>query len=295
MGDQVTGWNVTKGLAKHNVTRDAISAPQSLTARCIEFVSYRAGAKSERSGSLGWHSDGETLLTMAVMLSASSDFSGGAIEFMNDDLDNTVNETHSLDLGDVLAWRGWTYHRVLPVTSGVREVLIVEWWSNADCSESHVQRDGDTRNGLKRAIMVDPTSSYLYSALGTLICKRLPCDDEADAQEAENVLRKAAKLSPRNPRRLRSLALFLGGYEGFQKLHEACVQDSAGWSAWSCMFQAAKDIIARSVFPSVVFEPDSTDEVERVVVIIDILSQVKTLILGSLAAITLWVLIKKLE
>ena len=41
-------------------------------------------------------------------------------------------EAHAPRALDAVAWRGWEWHRVAPVTRGVRRVLVAEWWA-PDC------------------------------------------------------------------------------------------------------------------------------------------------------------------
>ena len=77
-------------------------------------------------------------------------------------------ESHALRAHDVAAWRGWEWHRVAPVTRGVRRVLVMEWWAPAHAADEgrgSVERGGDSAAGLREALARDPGSSLLRQAV----------------------------------------------------------------------------------------------------------------------------------
>ena len=188
-----------------------------LTLRCVELLRYRAaGAGSNDQGKegVGWHADGATLLTMAFMLSDPSAFEGGAVELRrNTGVDAGPDERHDdLRPGDVVGWKGWTNHRVAPVTAGVREVFVVEWWVGEDCADTLDMRGDDTEYGLRYAISKDAASGFLHRTLAELLCEQLPCDGDAErAADAESEFRLAAALSPEDAATVHGLGYFLLG------------------------------------------------------------------------------------
>ena len=69
---------------------------------------------------------------------------------------------------DVVAWRGWEWHRVAPVTRGVRRVLVMEWWAPAHAADegrAGVERGADSAAGLREALARDPGSDLLRQAV----------------------------------------------------------------------------------------------------------------------------------
>lgn len=93
--------------------------------RDLQFTSYRA----ENSGHYDWHEDlnwtGDAAtcrkLSMVVLLSSPLDFDGGGLEFRRSD-------TPPLAQGDAIFFPSFHYHRVLPVTRGLRQTLVT--WFN---------------------------------------------------------------------------------------------------------------------------------------------------------------------
>jgi hypothetical protein len=191
--DATAGWGVLKGTVPNP--------------RCLELIRYHAAADTAtltNLDSLGWHSDGATLITMVVMLSSEDNFEGGAVELRGDE----AGEQYMLRPGDALMWKGWTSHRVTPVTRGVREVFVAEWWSGADCAVTLQPRDDDSVEGLKLALGLSPDSAYLHRELGATLCIQLPCKSPDLANEAEALLRTAVDLAPRDA----TAALYLGRF-----------------------------------------------------------------------------------
>jgi hypothetical protein len=113
--DRLAGWAVIGDAAA-----DAGSARPELAARCMELIRYQFNGLSAAQR-VGWHADGSTLVTMAVMLSSPSEYEGGAVELTDD----STTESHTLAVGEAIAWRGWTSHRVNPVVSGARQVVLL--------------------------------------------------------------------------------------------------------------------------------------------------------------------------
>ena len=142
-----------------------------LPLRCMELIEY----SSAENHSLGYHHDGDTFLTVAVLLSTPGvDFDGGRLELARPNKDNTTDictESHTARALDVVAWRGWEWHRVAPVTRGVRRVLVMEWWAPAHAAEesrTSVERGRDSADGLREALAKDPGSSLLRQAVGIM-------------------------------------------------------------------------------------------------------------------------------
>ena len=164
-------------------------------------------------------------MTMVIMLSAPGEFSGGAVEFRRyTGAGAATEERYSLQPGDALGWKGWTNHRVAPVTDGVREVFVVEWWVGADCADTLKPRGSDTGAEIRHALKLDPGSGFLHRLQGEKLCEQLPCDDEGGstvAAEAETAYRKAAELTPEDPATIHNLGYFLLGSEMFAVRAEA--------------------------------------------------------------------------
>ena len=59
--------------------------------------------------------------------------------------------------GDVVVWRGWDAHRVRAVHSGVRRVIVAEWWEG-DGADSNVERPVDSFALLQENLKLDPDS-----------------------------------------------------------------------------------------------------------------------------------------
>ena len=153
------------------------------------------------------------MLTMVIMLSPPSDFSGGAVELRSQD--GEVVERHTLEPGETLSWRGWTTHRVVPLQSGVREVFVVEWWTEADAAVTLDPRGEDSAQGIMHALESDPESAFLFRWLGEAICEQLPCKSPDAAEAAERAYRRAAQLDPKDATTVHHLGYFLLGAKWF--------------------------------------------------------------------------------
>ena len=112
-------WRLTKA------TDPWLQTPQSrLQLRCAELIEYH----SSRNHSLQMHTDGETAVSVAVLLNQQGvNFEGGELEIHRhghgENGTGLCSETHAADRGDVITWRGWDSHRVKPITEGRRKVL----------------------------------------------------------------------------------------------------------------------------------------------------------------------------
>jgi len=294
--DSISGWNVTHNLGRYTVGESYLPMDGKLTARCIEVIRYKGGEQKDDSDSLGWHADGSTLMTTAVLLTPSDEFEGGSLEFMNDDNgDNVLYEHINVDAGDFVAWRGWTQHKVRPILFGHRDVLVVEWWSNEDVTESQQPRGADTIESITHAISLDPTSSWLQTDLGRTICRSLPCDSIAEAQDAEHAFRKAVSLAPLNAMRHRRLAEFVGGFDSFQHYHTAC---SLEQGFLPCSLSAFGEMITLMVWgrPVEVSEGTATSaEDEKAALQAEMKGQFKTIVAVGILTLGIWLLIRKLE
>lgn len=184
----------------------AIAVP-NLTTRCLEAIRHVGGREANSSDHVGWHGDGGTLLTFMVMLSKPDQYKGGAVELK----DGNMYERHELELGDSLAWRGWTLHRVTPVTWGLRDVFVVEWWLGQDCTISLDPRSEDNIEDLRYALRLDPSSPNLHRYIGEHLCEQLPCSDSETETIAEASYRQAVALSPEDATTAYNLGNFLVG------------------------------------------------------------------------------------
>ena len=179
-----------------------VTSRRRLPLRCMELIEY-ASAKNH---SLGHHNDGDTLLTVSVLLSTPDvDFEGGQLELVRRaDATRGVGEcteAHMVQSGDVVAWRGWEWHRVSPVSRGVRRVLVMEWWANAHAAEegdAATNRGADSVAGLREALRLEPTSPLLHKLLADDLAARGAARGSAGAtldglQQAEPHYQQALK------------------------------------------------------------------------------------------------------
>ena len=152
-------WLLSRRADVWGVTRQA---DERLPLRCMELIEY----SSAENHSLGYHHDGDTFLTVSVLLSTPGvDFDGGRLELTRP---KSCTESHTARALDIIAWRGWDWHRVTPVTRGVRRVLIIEWWAPAHMAEessASVERGRDSAVGLREALERDPGSPLLRQAV----------------------------------------------------------------------------------------------------------------------------------
>ena len=106
------------------------TASKPLNCRCVEFHRVQA------PGSLSApdHFDEGSFLTIDCMLSSADEFGGG--EFRTLEPDGTF-ATHGFDKGDALVFVSHKPHCISPVTSGLRNVLVVELWEGVERECSH--------------------------------------------------------------------------------------------------------------------------------------------------------------
>ena len=99
----------------------------ALEPRCVEYHACTTGGALQDPG----HFDSGSVVTIDVML--GHEFQGGA--FLTREADGTMTE-HRFALGDALIFPSYKYHTVSPVTAGLREVMVVEWWNGdaKDCN-----------------------------------------------------------------------------------------------------------------------------------------------------------------
>tara|TARA_Y100001937_G_C6993862_1_gene273354 strand:+ start:76 stop:675 length:600 start_codon:yes stop_codon:yes gene_type:complete len=95
----------------------------------IQYTEYDASY----SGHYGWHTDWNwslsmnpiRKLSMTIQLSDGNDYEGGEFEIAHD---LPKDNLHSKKLGTVICFPSMFYHRVLPVTKGLRKSLVV-WFT----------------------------------------------------------------------------------------------------------------------------------------------------------------------
>ena len=109
-----------------------------VTMRVVEYHTVKT------HGSLPWahHFDEGSLLTIDCMLSdPTTDFAGGVFETLEPDGEL---KPHAFERGDVQVFRSHKYHCVSPVTSGARNVLVIELWDGEErrCAHRCEQRTG---------------------------------------------------------------------------------------------------------------------------------------------------------
>jgi len=94
-----------------------------LKPRCVEYIEYTKGSYVD------WHRDDGTLYTLILYLTDPKKYKGGALQ-LRDDPSNTkagnVLNTYKLNKGDIVVFLGEVMHQVTPVTSGDRDVLVIE-------------------------------------------------------------------------------------------------------------------------------------------------------------------------
>jgi predicted 2-oxoglutarate/Fe(II)-dependent dioxygenase YbiX len=89
--------------------------------RAPQYVEYRSGW-----GHFDWHNDyshglpeAPRKLTIIVQLSRSSDYEGGRLQMFGAEVEDLPDER-----GVVIAFPSFLYHRVTPVTRGIRRALV---------------------------------------------------------------------------------------------------------------------------------------------------------------------------
>lgn len=105
-------------------------ATRPVAPRCVEYHIVSA------SGSLPFegHHDAGSMVTLDVLLSAASEFDGGA--FVTTEADGS-KIAHTFEQGDALVFVSHKAHSVLPVTGGERRVLVMELWEGEERTCGH--------------------------------------------------------------------------------------------------------------------------------------------------------------
>eukprot|EP00937_MAST-01D_sp_MAST-1D-sp2_P004052 g4052.t1 len=164
----------------------------TLAPRAVESIRYdnARDVGGDSATEIGWHSDFWSVMTVSVMLSPASAFSGGAFQTRRLGADSVV--AHELDLGDVTVWKSWDRHRVEPLV-GHRHVLVVQWWTAPAHTSKRTgpgRADYFTEGGelllpYCRGISdrVDPTSYYAAQICG-LDIQRLGRHSRSSEEEA---------------------------------------------------------------------------------------------------------------
>lgn len=100
------------------LVRGALSDMQ-LQVRCAEVhEAWRGGSLSDPK-----HYDKGSIVTVDVMLDDS--FEGGQLQTLEAD---GALRTHEFCTGDALVFPSYKYHTVAPVTGGLRQTLVMEFW-----------------------------------------------------------------------------------------------------------------------------------------------------------------------
>ena len=111
--DREAGWNLLSGREPERRLGNGVEV------RCIEIHEYQPGGGLAHST----HCDSGSLVTVDVLL--KSDFTGGQLSTL--ETDGSLR-TWPMSLGDAAFFPSHKYHCVTPVRTGVRAVLIVEFW-----------------------------------------------------------------------------------------------------------------------------------------------------------------------
>mmetsp|Transcript_53377 Transcript_53377/g.65455 ORF Transcript_53377/g.65455 Transcript_53377/m.65455 type:complete len:402 (-) Transcript_53377:16-1221(-) len=93
--------------------------------RVIEYIRYND------NGNLGWHFDQESNITMINLMSNENDFVGGVVQFRDFNHKNNTDNIENVTLhnGDIIMFPSIASHCVTPISFGVREVLVLEYWN----------------------------------------------------------------------------------------------------------------------------------------------------------------------
>lgn len=102
-------------------TEEAYGIELSGITRAPQYVEYREGW-----GEFGWHNDyshglpqAPRKLTVILQLSDPTDYEGGLLQVMGNDI-----ETMPRERGSIIVFPSILVHRVTPVTSGIRRALV---------------------------------------------------------------------------------------------------------------------------------------------------------------------------
>ena len=104
---------------------------ERLNFRTVESHEYRAGGRLVEDK----HYDAGSYITMDVMLAEPGvDFDGG--EFVTPEADGSL-AMHEFRQGDAVFFVSHKYHRVQPITSGKRHVVVAELWAGPEKECAH--------------------------------------------------------------------------------------------------------------------------------------------------------------
>lgn len=205
-------WDLAQASDSHlkplNLPKEASDQCEKLSLRCLEAIEYVPGqsvaGEPSPTNALNWHHDGPTICTVIVGLStAGRDFTGGALEVRKSPFwEGCVERITDVSRGDVVAWRGWNMHRVLPVEEGKRQVIVAEWWKGPSCLDGH-KRAEDTLETVEDATSLD-ASPELQVLLGQILMK------SGDLSRAEASFRTAIELDAQNAEAFTRLACLQG-------------------------------------------------------------------------------------
>ena len=107
---------------------------EQIHVRVAEFHKYSSGGGLPDKK----HYDLDSLITVDCMVSSCSDFTGGdfqTLEMRENGMEELI--THTFDRGDVVFFVSHKFHCVQPVTSGTRNVLVVEFWKGGEKTCPH--------------------------------------------------------------------------------------------------------------------------------------------------------------
>ena len=98
------------------------SQDQTLNLRTVEFHEYTPGGSLREK----LHYDAGSIVTIDICL--GNEFEGGELTFPEVDGSTTVVDSKQFQKGDAAFFMSHKYHNVLPVTGGLRRVLVAELW-----------------------------------------------------------------------------------------------------------------------------------------------------------------------
>eukprot|EP00747_Dinoflagellata_sp_TGD_P169196 gnl/TRDRNA2_/TRDRNA2_197514_c0_seq1.p1 gnl/TRDRNA2_/TRDRNA2_197514_c0~~gnl/TRDRNA2_/TRDRNA2_197514_c0_seq1.p1 ORF type:complete len:429 (-),score=77.43 gnl/TRDRNA2_/TRDRNA2_197514_c0_seq1:52-1338(-) len=230
-----------------------------LVPRCVELITYTSSLEdrdSNVSQSLGWHDDGATQLTVAALLTSSSDYGGGGIELKRAD-GSVITLPNRPTRGDAVVWRGWDRHRVLPVTAGERRVVVAEFWSERTGSAKAIEGDRplDDIGRYRDALALDPTASALHAGLGVVAAKT------DDAELAEQSFRRAVTLDPLDASSLTGLGAVL-----LQRGRLAAALGFAGLNSGSSPQSAEAESVLRA---AIALEPAGAESYHNLALVLE--------------------------
>ena len=105
-----------------------------LLARCVEYHEYW-----ERGRRLcGTHMDAGSLFTADVLLCDSTSFEGGELLTSSVDGDGAMRMVpQTFERGDCVVFLSHKSHAVAPLRHGKRDVLVIEFWLECECTANH--------------------------------------------------------------------------------------------------------------------------------------------------------------